>query len=104
MNETYLQSRIILIPIAMTFAHTWALNYVSTYDWVRTSWQRKLGRTFIGAIVLAGCIYGRYKFVENDDDFKLVLCQKYIFSFIIPFIIFAFLPIFFKFIGLVKRE
>ena len=104
MTNTFTNSRFILIPAFMTFAHTWALNYVCTYDWVRTSWRRKLIRTIIGVLVCSGYFASReyLRFYVNTEAF--IITNRLIFINLTPFLVFGLLPIFFKWIGLVKRE
>jgi hypothetical protein len=104
MTHTFLYAKFILIPAFMTFAHTWALHYVSTYDWVRTSWRRKLIRTIIGVIICVGYFVGRYYYRLRIETPVFIITNQFIFISFTPFLIFGLLPIFFKWIGLVKRE
>jgi len=104
MNATFLESSKILIPISMTFAQTWTLHYVPTYDWVRTIWWRKLIRTLIAIVLLGGLFYGRHLFLQRNELIILLLLNKMIFVFITPFFVFSVLPIAFNWMGLVKRE
>lgn len=104
MNATFLESSKIFIPISMTFAQTWTLHYVPTYDWVRTIWWRKLIRTLMAIVILGGILYGRFLFLKQNELVVLILINKITFVMLTPFFVFSILPVAFNWMGLVKRE
>ena len=104
MSSTIMNSRFIFIPMSACFGLTYALHYVPTYDWVRTNWWRKLIRTFLATAFCIGSHFFSNFTLYYRDIVPLILFNRLIYAFILPFVVFGLLPIFFKWIGLVKRE
>jgi hypothetical protein len=103
MNSTFMQTVFIFYPVSMTFAHTWALHYISTYDWVKTGWLRKLTRTILGAAVYYVLYIGRHFLIITETNIKLEFIIRLTCVALIPFVVFGVLPILFNYLGLVKR-
>jgi hypothetical protein len=56
MNTTYTGTIVIFIPVFAAFGQSFAGNYLSTLEWVRTVWYLKLIRTvlMVGILALIG--------------------------------------------------
>jgi len=54
MNTTYQFTSVIWVTVSATFGQSYAITKVSPLNWVQTDWKRKLARTVIGFVILAG--------------------------------------------------